>query len=260
MNRSRRLAVPNREQGVINFRERKKIMFGRASEFWSEDRNLSVLLAIILIEIFVLPFLPSLVSGRLIIALLNNLVFSFLLLFGVIALTRHRILQVVFGIIVVLIISARLLKLSTGTPWLTGWDTFLSIITTLAFVMVILGHVYKEGPVTSHRILGAVAAYLLIALAFALSYFLIESLNPHSFEFSNYAVMHDDQPWRLFYYFSITTLTTMGYGDITPVQPITRNLVVMEALIGQLYPAILLARLVSLHAQEKTNNKHQITD
>jgi hypothetical protein len=51
-------------------------------------------------------------------------------------------------------------------------------------------------------------------------------------------------------YFSFVTLTTVGYGDVTPVHPLARSLALMEGLTGQLYPAILLARLVTLHAQE----------
>ena len=52
-------------------------------------------------------------------------------------------------------------------------------------------------------------------------------------------------------YFSLTTITSVGYGDITPAQPIARGLCNLESTCGQLYPAILLARLVSLHLEAK---------
>jgi hypothetical protein len=58
---------------------------------------------------------------------------------------------------------------------------------------------------------------------------------------------------RTFYYFSISPLTTVGYGDITPVHPFARNLAMMEALVGQLYPATLLARLVTLRIAAGTD-------
>jgi voltage-gated potassium channel Kch len=61
----------------------------------------------------------------------------------------------------------------------------------------------------------------------------------------------DGQMNRAFYYFSVVTLTTTGFGDITPVSPFARTLTMMEALVGQLYPAILIARLVSLHIEDK---------
>ena len=80
---------------------------------------------------------------------------------------------------------------------------------------------------------------------------------PGSFQHQSQTMHLDDQSWKIFYYFSITTLTTLGYGDITPMQLIARNLVMLEALTGQLYPAILLARLVSLHTQTRHSKKDE---
>ena len=56
-----------------------------------------------------------------------------------------------------------------------------------------------------------------------------------------------------FRYFSIVTLTTLGYGDITAVHPVARSVVMMEALLGQLYPTILIARLVTLQMEARKN-------
>jgi len=56
-----------------------------------------------------------------------------------------------------------------------------------------------------------------------------------------------------FYYFSIVTLTTLGYGDITAIHPVARSVVMIEALLGQLYPAILIARLVTLEMEARKN-------
>ncbi len=232
-------------------------MFGRLSGFWSEERNLTVLLGIVIFNFFVLPVLTSLFGERPGINLLYNLAISLLLLAGVRALTRHKILQIVFAVIVALIILVRWVRILFGVTWLAGWDIFFSMVSALTFVVVILGHVYKEGPITSHRIQGAVAAYLMIAMAFAMAYFLLEFLIPGSLQFPGGAIMLDEQSWRAFYYFSITTLTTLGYGDILPVQPIARSLSMAEALIGQLYPAILLARMVSLHVQTRHSKKDE---
>ncbi len=110
---------------------------------------------------------------------------------------------------------------------------------------------------TSHRIQGATAAYLLIAFSFALAYFLLEFLVPGSFRFPGGEANLNSESWRVFYYYSIITLTTLGYGDIIPVHPVARNLAAAEALIGQLYPAILLARLVTLHAQTTRPKKDE---
>lgn len=88
--------------------------------------------------------------------------------------------------------------------------------------------------------------YLLLGLLWALGYQLIETLLPGSFRFME---EHDAAGSFIkhgFAYFSFVTLTTVGYGDITPVHPIARTAAIGEALVGQLYPAILIGRLVSL--------------
>jgi len=233
----------------------EKTFFRYLSGFWSEDRNLSVLLVLIIFDFFVLTSLPGLIEEKLILNLLNNLVFSLLLLFGVLALIRHKAIQGLFAFIVALIVIVRWVRVITGIFWLVEWDFILSIISSIVFVAIILGHVFKEGPITIYRIQGALAAYLLIAMTFALSFFLIEFSNPGSFQFPNPITHLNDQSWKIFYYFSICNLTTLGYGDITPVIPIARNLVMVEAITGQMYPVILLAHLVSLHTHERLSKK-----
>ena len=129
----------------------KKSMFGRLSEFWSEERNLTVFLGIIILYFFILPSLGSLAGESLTINFIANLLYSLLLLTGVVALTRHKLIQAVFAVIVLLVVSVRWGRLVFGGTWLGGWDIFLSFVTSLAFAFVILGHVYKKGPLPSHR-------------------------------------------------------------------------------------------------------------
>ncbi len=111
--------------------------------------------------------------------------------------------------------------------------------------------VSREGPVTAHRIRGAIALYLLIAMLFAFLYGLIEILAPGAFNLPGDWSRAATSRAETFYYFSIVTLTTVGFGDITAVHPFVRSLVMLEALIGQLYPAVLLARLVSLEIETR---------
>jgi voltage-gated potassium channel Kch len=142
-----------------------------------------------------------------------------------------------------------------------GWEISLSLVTVIIFAYLILRYVYKEGRVTSHRIQAAVAAYLLIALAFALGYHLTSFLIPGAITFPDKAPDISNPRFAFnFNYFSLVTITTLGYGDIIPVNPFARTLAMMEALVGQLYPAILLARLVSLyilHSQKSHGTRQE---
>ena len=211
---------------------------------WSEERKLTWLLAALIIDtVIVYPFV-SVVESRVAIQIINGVIISVILLLGLVALTRRKISRRVLGAVVVTVISIHFVRLVFGANWLMGWEISLSLVTVIIFVYLIMRYVYSEGTVTRQRIRGAVAAYLLIAIAFAVGYHLTSFLMPGAFTFPDKVPNLDDPQ---FIYFSVTTITTLGYGDIIPVHPFARTLVMMEALIGQLYPAILLARLVSLY-------------
>ena len=113
-------------------------------------------------------------------------------------------------------------------------------------VIYLLGHaVLAPGEITKHRVVGAVALYLGLGMAFTGAYRLASQLAPGSLA----NVPPESEEFRSYssiLYFSFVTLTSVGYGDIVPVQPFVRALSNLEAIIGQLYPATLLARLVTL--------------
>jgi hypothetical protein len=130
---------------------------------------------------------------------------------------------------------------------LAALDAGLVFIYLGILLAVVSVQVFRSGPVTAHRICGAVAVYFLLGVMWALLYQLLLLLDPGAFQFPG--SIATNQPLviqKTLTYFSFVTLTTVGYGDITPVHPAAKLLVMYEALIGQLYPAIILARLVSL--------------
>jgi hypothetical protein len=100
------------------------------------------------------------------------------------------------------------------------------------------------GVVTVHRVLGAIALYLNLGLMFAAVYRLIWYFIPDSL--TNIPGGAGWQAYGTILYFSFVTMTSTGFGDIAPVHPLVRTLANVEAIIGQLYPATLLARLITL--------------
>jgi hypothetical protein len=129
------------------------------------------------------------------------------------------------------------------------------LLSIVGMIIVVIWQVYREGPVTGHRVRGACAAYLLIGVLFAYSYTLIAYLVPNAFQLPAWASQPGPDRIEAFLYFSMVALTTVGFGDITAIHPFARSLVMMESLIGQLYPAILLARLVSLEIETRRSKK-----
>lgn len=229
-----------------------KTLHRRVTQFWSEERSLTAFLVLLLVEIFVIA--PITRSGDAI-TLVNNVLFSLLLLAGLLTMTRRKTLQALLAMFVALAVATHWARNVFGVPNLEILAGLLFIGCIVGFLVIVLWQVFREGPVTIHRIQGAVAAYLLLSILFAGAYSLLEFLHPGSFQIPTAHDPVDGQMNRAFYYFSVVTLTTTGFGDITPVSPFARTLTMMEALIGQLYPAILIARLVSLHAETKRGRK-----
>lgn len=118
--------------------------------------------------------------------------------------------------------------------------------TTLAaiffLILLLLIRVFRKGPVSGSRLQGAVAVYLLLGLVWAHAYVIFSRDHANAF------VTNENTPATVaaWTYFSFVTLTTVGYGDIIPKAPAARMLAVGEALTGQLYLAVMLARLVAL--------------
>jgi hypothetical protein len=137
------------------------------------------------------------------------------------------------------------------TVWLSAGGRLLAIA---AVSYVIAKAVFGPGRVTLHRVQGAVVLYMNFALFFFTIFRLMNVLLPDAFkglpqngaEFGSGAAL---------LYFSFTTLTTVGFGDIVPVHPLVRGLSNLESVIGQLYPATLLARLVSLELEHRRQSK-----
>ena len=202
--------------------------------FWESDRGLSAFLGILVVFLFVLP--PLAVEqgrGR---GVVTDLGFTALLLAGVAALSSRPAVR---AALIATVVAATAVRWG---PFAAQATSAAGLVSVAAMALVVLAQTFRAGPVNFHRIQGAVAAYLLLGLAWALAYELVSLLAAGAFSFAGFG-----GPERLdFVYFSFVTLTTVGYGDVTPVHPVARSLAVAEALTGQLYPAILLARLVSL--------------
>ena len=99
--------------------------------------------------------------------------------------------------------------------------------------------------ITTHQLLGAVVVYLNLALLFMGAFAFLKYAVPGAFSTPAHAPL---RPGELLY-FSLTTLTSTGYGDVLPVHPLARSLANLEAVAGQLFIGTFLARMVSLHGR-----------
>jgi hypothetical protein len=124
-------------------------------------------------------------------------------------------------------------------------DASAWMIAGVTLCIVVARAVFGAGRVTFHRIIGAILLYLNVALVFVALYCFAALLLPNAF--TGIKPLQDNLSVAgNLVYFSFVTLTSVGYGDIVPLHPYARSLANIEAVIGQLYPATLLARLVTL--------------
>jgi len=123
----------------------------------------------------------------------------------------------------------------------------------LVLCAVLLGRVMGPGRVTPNRIVGAVVVYLLFAIQFAFLFALVERLSSGAFVMGQEPSASSWTGWR-FFYLSMITLSSLGLSDVTPMHAFARSLVMLEALLGQLYMTVLLARLVSLEVAHRMGN------
>ena len=104
----------------------------------------------------------------------------------------------------------------------------------------------RAGRVDANHVFAALDTYLLVGLIFGVGYSLLDGVWPDSFA----APLESDLDLAGGVYFSFVTLATLGYGDVVPISNIARGIAILEAVAGQLYLAVLVARLVSLYSQQ----------
>ena len=125
---------------------------------------------------------------------------------------------------------------------------FITVIWLTYAVSIIIAHLFQRRDVTVDTILGAMVAYLMVAVAFTLVFEIMELRHPGSFSgLPDSAATYRTELAASMMYFSLVCITTMGYGDIVPVSDLARPLSVLEGVFGQLYLAVMIARLVGLH-------------
>ena len=209
------------------------------------DASLTALLAALLLLMFVVtPLVEEGAIGQ----LAAGVMWALLGVLAVLVVSSHPAA-------VVMILAATGLGLATA---ILDRPSALSAVVargSAAVALAVVGGViaratFGPGRVTWHRVQGAVALYLIVALVFAHLYGLLTALAPGAF--SNVPIGLN--PHAVFYrgrllFFSLVTLTTTGYGDIVPLHSVARSLAALESVIGQLFPATLLARLVSLELE-----------
>lgn len=203
-----------------------------------------LLLCLVLVGfILLLPFSLHTGIGRLALSVLSYLVFITV----VYMVRKNRRQLIYFGIIVALAILSDLAHLYFNTLITDILDVSVSTVFYISITILILASILRGKHITLDTIFGAICVYFFLAICYGFIYQLIEQIVPGSFHVADPLSGQMSAAHSTYYllYFSFTTLSTVGFGDIVPISPYAISVVILEEVTGVLYLAILVARLVT---------------
>jgi len=206
----------------------------------------------LLISLLLYIGLYPLMLGEVIARLAGGIILAAILISGAITASRsrtHRLLGIVLAISSV---ALQVEWLATRSTTIEAIYAGVLAIFLLYTALVIFRHVLSFGPLYADRVHAALSVYILLALAWASIYALVEIVSPGAFlrattPTDTHAMAQGARLLGNMIHLSIATLTSTGYGDITPVSPFARSLSQLEQIVGVFYIAVLISRLVGLY-------------
>ncbi len=201
----------------------------------------------LLFSLLLLLLLAPLFQETFIGLIMVDIAYSAVLLSAVYAVSEKRKLFTLALVLALPIIAARWLNHFLENDPLALVIKSPTILFLVFIASTVLFHVLKDEEVAADKIYGALSVYLLIGVTWALLFTLIEGIRPQSFLIADVQGASIREISTHLTYYSFVTLTTLGYGDITPLTPTAKAFSFVEAVFGQIYLAVLIARLVGLH-------------
>jgi hypothetical protein len=207
----------------------------------NSDYGLAALLFLLVLYIF---FIYPLLGGDAFSGGWVSVSFSLILIAGIVATSHHNAVRLGIVVLAAIAFLSHWLHVFIGGQAAHIISAAAAILFFSLQTWILSLRIFAAGSVNIYRIYGAIAVYLILGIVWANAYVIVYLVQPAAFQFAPGAQAFEP-PISEMVYFSFVTLTTIGYGDIVAVHPMARSLVILEGLVGQLYPAILLARLVT---------------
>jgi hypothetical protein len=211
-----------------------------AATRWVDRFNYTTLLMLLAVWMLVAPLAGATEWGPSVAAILAGIVFGL----GIYIACRPSASRWVLMGALLVVVCHNALVAFRGPDVVSFCFAAATLFYTLFVPVAVVRHALSARRVDTNVIMGALCAYVLLGVAFGGGYVLLETRFPGSF-----ATAGDNPVRQTLMYFSFVTMTTLGYGDVAPVSGFARFLAVLEALVGQVYLVVLLARLVTLHVQ-----------
>ncbi len=198
----------------------------------------------LLISILCLLVLAPIFEGFIGIRILMNIFTTVVLVSGVYAVSRKMYVTITAALLALPMITSIWTNYFVDVPYFLLVGDCFGVLFLAFTVIIILSFIFREREVTVNVIYSSIVVYLLIAIMWAFVFSVLESIHPGSFKIGKDQI---ENGRSLYIYYSFVTITTLGYGDITPITSMANSFSFLEAVIGQIYLVVLVARLVGMH-------------
>ena len=185
--------------------------------------------------------------------IITNFAFVSVMVVGVWSLNINKKWFIVASIMMVIGLATSVINYFIDSKIIYLLGLFITLLFCILSILIAMGYILFSGSITANKLIGSICIYMLLGIVWALLYVFLDVIHPGTFK----GVSHDfytRDKWEYIYY-SFVTLTTLGYGDISPVNQYARALAYIEAMCGQLYIAVLVASLVGAHIADRQHDK-----
>lgn len=218
----------------------------KIQSYWLADVSFVTLLVMLLCVVFVLPIVMATSNQGI---LLFNVLLLSVFLSGAFS-TNNKWLVFISVTLFSIHLGLRVIRFGDNPYSYYVLENLIAIANTILFIIINLKLLFRDYSINAYRVIGAVNVYLLLALMGALTLEVIHSTTGESIA-GNVALQGNDIDYVHFIYFSLSSLTTVGFGDIYPVNIFTKMLATFLSVMGVLFPAVIIARLLGMASIEK---------
>ncbi len=207
----------------------------------STSERFHSLLIVLLLTIAISPLLEEMTILRIVF----DVALSLILIVGCFTISRYKFTPwIAMGLAIPMLLSTWSTRFGLDIPLLNIIGTISGIAYFAMIAVTILIFIFTTRSVNGEVISAALVVYLLLGVLWGYGYTLVDLIQPGSFNVPDHFLSSEGYSYM---YYSFITLTTVGYGDITPISGMARSLSMLEGIIGQSYMAVLVARLVGIH-------------
>jgi hypothetical protein len=221
--------------------------------FWTQERSLTALLIYLLISVFIWLPLSEKEPWQ---EVIQDTVFNLILIAGCFSVITNSTTRVLLYILALNAFVFRLLEFLNPHPVVLQLELLMSIGYFTLLGILVMKYVLQDEESTAYRIQGAIIVYVVFGILCALIYHSIYLEDNNALRFTT--ISQENVPFAYMLYFAFTVQTTVGPGDIFPVSPWSKSLVIFQSMFGMLYPVVIIARLVTLeieHAKHRIRTK-----